>query len=182
MSIGGSLIALSLSKEADSLIEPKHSTIFAKLDFRESKVLGALQDHPEISLQLYGMQDVLDSGAKSASAKRVAYQSFIRKVRVYANIYGPMSLFEPIGSFASKAKVFLQDPEHCDRNVQYHNPHRLFPDQDGVQYTQSMKIVQPPEPEVEDIVKPIDLFAVFQSDRDLSESEIPRMLEIPLYS
>ena len=180
MWIGSSLVILYLSKDAGALAESTQSTTFAQLDHRESKILGALQNHPGISLQLFGIQDVLDSGAMSKNAKRVVYQSFVRKVRVYANIYGPVSLFKPIGVFASKVKVFLQDPECCDRNVQYHNPQRRFPGHDGVQYTQSMKVVQPAEPEVEEICKPCDLFAHLQCDCDLAESESLKTLETPL--
>ena len=176
ISVGSSLIILCLSKNAESLVEPMQSTRFAQLDHRELKVLGALQDHTGISVQLFGIQDVLDNGTKSKNAKQV------RNVRVYANIYAPMSLFESVGIFASKVKVFLQEPDHCDRNVQYHNPHRLFPDQDGIQYTQSVKVAQPVEPEVEDIVKPLDLSADPQCNRDLAESTSPKTLETQLHS
>lgn len=176
------MINLSLSKDTFALLEPHQSTKFAELDYREAKILGALQHRSGVSLQLFGLQDVSDSGAKSKKARRIVYQNFIGKIRVYANIYGPLSLFESVGIFASKAKIFLQDPEYCDRNVQYHNPHRMFSDGDKVQYTQSMNITQPTEPEVVEILEPLDLFADLEFERDIVESEPSDTLRTPLYS
>lgn len=182
MSRGTSTISLYLSRDATALWNSHQSTEFAELDYRDSKILGALQNHSGVSLQLFGLQDVLDSGAKSKKAKRIVNQSSVGKIRVYANIYGPLNLFESVGIFASNAKVFLQDPEHCDRNVQYRNPHRMFSDGDNVQYTQSMNVTQSTEPEVIEILEPVDLFADLEIERDLAETEPSDTLRTPLYS
>ena len=40
-------------------------------------------------------------------------------------VYGPRRLFDSIGEFLESCNVFLQDPQGCDRNVPYRNPHRL---------------------------------------------------------
>lgn len=140
-----------------------------------------MQNHSRVSLQLFGLQDVLDSGAESKKTKRIVYQSFVGKIRVYANIYGPLNLFESVDIFASNAKVFLQDSKHCDRNIQYRNPHRMFSDGDKVQYTQSMNVTQSTEPKVVEILEPLDLFADLEFERDLAETEPSNTLRTPLY-
>ena len=40
-------------------------------------------------------------------------------------MFGPLELFEEIGSFFQEHEVYLQDPAQCDRDVRYCNPHRL---------------------------------------------------------
>lgn len=40
-------------------------------------------------------------------------------------VYGPIEAFEHVGRFFDECELFLQDPFGCDRNVPYHNPHRL---------------------------------------------------------
>jgi hypothetical protein len=40
-------------------------------------------------------------------------------------LYGPMELFEELGTFFQDYDIYLQDPVGCDINVRYCNPHRL---------------------------------------------------------
>lgn len=56
--------------------------------------------------------------------------SAMRKCLVDIIIYGPPSYFEDIGSFFEEREIHLQDPEDCQQDVPYQNPHRL-PRRDG---------------------------------------------------
>lgn len=40
-------------------------------------------------------------------------------------MFGPLELFEEIGSFFQEHNVYLQDPLQCNRHFRYCNPHRL---------------------------------------------------------
>ena len=40
-------------------------------------------------------------------------------------IYGPFRNFDAVGNYVEECGFYLQDPEGCNRNVPYRNPHRL---------------------------------------------------------
>lgn len=95
----------------------------------------ALLDEPKLELQVVCTL-VDDSPLKKTNASR-GLQALSRTKRSTLNIilYGPPDLAEPIFNFIQEcndnledeAKIYLQDPVGCDRNVPYYNPQRLPP-------------------------------------------------------
>jgi hypothetical protein len=85
-------------------------------------------------------------------------------------IYGSPDLFEAIGKFADTCEIYLQDPEHCDRNVEYRNPHRLSRRGEKALYTQSLPKVQTVPNLQRSIVSPFDLLGVAEECETLQES------------
>ncbi|KAK3495760.1 SNF2 family N-terminal domain-containing protein [Neurospora crassa] len=96
-------------------------------------------------------------------------------------IYGPLELFEEIGSFFQEHDVYLQDPLHCDRHVRYCNPHRLssanlekciWTSELGKPTTQLVELTSTvPAPELLDAIT---------SAQDLPEADQPRAIRTSL--
>jgi SWI/SNF-related matrix-associated actin-dependent regulator of chromatin subfamily A3 len=139
-------------------------------------ILRSLSEEQSIDLQLLctiepNRQQALGSKAnKSKLPNPSAYLSII--------IYGPLDLFEDTGKFIEDCDMYLQDPRGCDRNVKYHNPHRLSgldPDVsmtlDLVQLTVSREKAQ----------SPVDLLAGLESNEFLPHTETPSALRTTLY-
>jgi hypothetical protein len=40
-------------------------------------------------------------------------------------LFGPLHLFDEVGSFFEDHNLYLQDPVSCSQNVLYRNPHKL---------------------------------------------------------
>jgi hypothetical protein len=101
--------------------------------------------------------------------------------RLLVNIYGPAELSDDIGHFAQESRIFLQDPEYCDRNVEYLNPHRL-PREDGlVLYTQSLPVVEFTVKIEEPIENPFDILATAEDNEALLEALPHSGLRTSLY-
>jgi len=102
-------------------------------DTSDGKVIGRLQEPcatvfkallDEESLEF---QFICSMQGVELEAKRAKKGKLIPSVTVSlsAVIYGPMKRSDDIGSYLDSCELYLQDPQHCDRNVKYHNPHRL---------------------------------------------------------
>ena len=100
---------------------------------------------------------------------------------LFVNLYGPTRLAEDVGSFAEACGICLQDPEHCDRNVEYCNPHRLPRDDGAIFYTQSLPRIEFTLGVEETIENPFDLLATTEDDDSFSDAPLPLGLRTMLY-
>jgi len=106
------------------------------------------------------------------SPKIVSYLSVI--------LYGPLRIFEHVGEYLDACGVYLQDPEGCNRNVRYRNPHRLsglFPDAPWTIEQEMDRLNY----QYETIQRSVDYLAEVDSKQDLPETAAPCSLMTPLF-
>ena len=167
--------------ESHADIQPTPLTLFRdctaildeiiELDLRTSKILRILQADAAIMLQIFTVPSKDDNKPGRKSQKRAMDMGY----NLCANIYGPRDLADLVGEFASQCKLFLQDPQNCDRNVQYVNPHRMPFDE--VVFTSSLQLLAPDSapPKIE-IRQAQDLFRDLEFDENLAETDLPPKL------
>ena len=164
--------------ESHAGIKPTPSTLFRDcstildkiidLNTRTSKILRTLQADSAIILQIYTVPNKAENKLSRKCQKREMDMGYLLCV----NIYGPRDLADLVGDFASQRKLFLQDPQHCNRNVEYINPHRMPFDE--VVFTSSLQLLEPESapPKIE-VRQTQDLFRDFEFDEDLAETHLP---------
>ena len=105
------------------------------------------------------------------------------RLQVSVILYGPGTLFEAVGAFAAKCRLYLQHPRHCDRNVPYRNPHCLSPEGGrGISTFDLQATLGTFSHSGLDIsANPIDLFADAAEQDGLSEAHAPQNLSTELY-
>ena len=107
---------------------------------------------------------------------------FARKVKLCATLYGSLDFFEDVKSFAKCCGFFLQDPESCELDVPYRNPHCLTPlgaIPTTFELAQELKLDR--EPIIEASKNPIDLFADQEELCLLPEANPPGSLATEMY-
>jgi SWI/SNF-related matrix-associated actin-dependent regulator of chromatin subfamily A3 len=151
---------------------------FGELDCRTFKFLDILADEGRVTLQLYCQLESKDD----PSDRKRPRSSRARAVNLSVIIYGCLDVFDLVGDFMSRSKMFLQEPQHCDRNVRYRNPHRLSWTNDEDKYTQSLDTPEQVPIDIKAFEALPDLLAEFGSQDSLLETEVsPTILGTPLY-
>ena len=170
-----------LVRNCDALARPQDAEEVAYLDTKTASILSTLQRDQEIRLQAFVIPPNRDQAMPRKSQRPSTNTTRIATHCLCVNIYGSSSLGEALGAFASRCKLFLQDPRNCDRNVEYLNPHRM-PLQEVV-FTHSLHfhVPDPMVPEIE-IRKPQDIFRDFELDGTIDETDPPAMLKSILQS
>lgn len=167
--------------ESHAEIQPTPLTLFRDctaildkiidLDSRTSKILRTLQADAAIMLQVF----TVPSRAENKTGRKGLKGEMDIGYILCTNIYGPRDLADLVGEFASRCKLTLQDPQYCDRNVKYVNPHRMPFDEVG--FTNSLQLLasESAPPKIE--VRPTqDFFRDFEFDEDLAETDLPPKL------
>jgi hypothetical protein len=80
----------------------------------------------EASLELF-VSCVVEDTQTTEAPKRSFGPSTV-PCALQITVYGPLDIFDEIGTWFEDYQVFLQDPQQCHRNVRYCNPHRLSSD------------------------------------------------------
>lgn len=94
-------------------------------------------------------------------------------------LYGPSNLSRDLGEFLDKCDIYLQDPLHCDFNVEYHNPQRLYsPLDQGCTTSQLAHIFDDRSQVYEDLT---DILSNFNAREDLEEYPNPSVLRTTLF-
>ena len=159
---------------------------YADVDDRISQIIRTLLSDTRIRLQIFCNPNSIkgnDPTRQNKSLKLRKCHKSATEVSLCVNIYGPPSLYEDVGSFMSKCKIFLQDPVNCDQNLEYRNPHRMpFPDGQVV-FTQSMHnlYLTAPEEAIEEIAAPTDFLRDIELQEELEASETPDALLTELF-
>lgn len=80
----------------------------------------------EASLEIFVSCVVEDTRTSEASKRSFGTSPVPCALQI--TLYGPLDLFEELGTWFEDYQVFLQDPQQCHRDVRYCNPHRLSSD------------------------------------------------------
>ncbi len=192
----GPSIALTLQSDVVTLHYSDTSSVYGRLHPVASQILKVLQREPSISLQLY--ISACEPGpptraSDKARSQRSRKRHTDRSLQVI--IYGSRHLFNSIGTFLSgcrfadskesTASTYLQQPQHCDRNVQYCNPHCLSPQTSHYVFTFDLE--EPAQqsstyvPSMYIAINFIDRFADVSASDMLGETESPSCLKTKLY-
>ncbi|KAI0897016.1 P-loop containing nucleoside triphosphate hydrolase protein [Annulohypoxylon nitens] len=57
-----------------------------------------------------------------------SHNSKLSRCMLEITVYGPLDLYDEIGSWFQEYEIYLQDPRTCHLDVKYYNPHRLSSD------------------------------------------------------
>jgi SWI/SNF-related matrix-associated actin-dependent regulator of chromatin subfamily A3 len=174
--IAGSVVPVTFER-GSHVLRYEHNREFGELDRRTFKFLEVLSGEDRIALQLYCQPESRDD---SLTLKRPR-QGQVCSVSLSVVIYGCPELFDSVGDFVSCSRMFLQDPQRCDRNVKYRNPHRLSWSDDENQYTQSINTVGQVPVDIRTFEAPPDQLVGFESEENHLETEGSSKLKTPLY-
>lgn len=146
------------------------------IDASSSPILQALLDEHAISLQV---RCTISPGIAASSRSQAKTQSRT-PCTVLITIYGPNGLFEDIGKFFEYHDICLEDPNGCDRNVLYRNPHRLSCNEVSDCLFTSGIDKKKTTTELHDLPAPKDLLEDFNNNEELAEAEQPGGLKTTL--
>ena len=174
-------IPLNVSEDSCTLIDAMSKISFGCLGRDSRKILEVLQK--KVSIQLFA--DKLDLVArKKTRTSRTKSNNLDLGIVLCAILYGAQSLFEPVGLFVAKCKLFLQHPRNCDRNVQYRNPHCLSPQENKYPYTYNLDdaLRNDAGHTLKIPLNPIDLLADAVGQGTLVGTKTPQTLRTILYN
>jgi hypothetical protein len=140
--------------------------------------IQALRFESLIHLQMHCT--ILPNQQIASREGRRCSQQYTSQIVLCVIIYGPPSLKNEIGEFATERDLYLQDPIHCDRDVPYQNPHLLSRDDDRIVMTSSLNFEENGL-RIEDMVAPPDPWALLKTDTPLSETEGSSLLRTKLF-
>ncbi|MCJ1426373.1 hypothetical protein MMC29_004276 [Sticta canariensis] len=181
MSTGPFPQPVAFVRDCNGLTSPIEVGEFASLDDRTAQIFKVLCREPGIYIQAFLAEHKLLNDLKKRSHQKGIAKYQPGAMHLCANIYGPLTMFDSVGNFASKCGLFLQDPQHCDRDVKYQNPHRMVFEGDVPVYTQSMCAPQHRLSEIKEINKPLDLFRDLEIEENLTKSEPCSAVRTKLY-
>lgn len=156
----------------------------------------SMKDRPEVHgriLPEHGqmIQGLLDEQAldlhvsctlDSEPAARKSSRSFVQLSCVLdITVYGPLNLFEEIGTWFQEYEVYLQDPQVCHLNVRYSNPQRLSSDDlDSCPLVSEVVSQTSRLAHLQDVTERPDLLDILSSYVELEESPQPAVIRAVL--
>lgn len=70
----------------------------------------------------------ITDGFRSVNAQKPPRGPSTISCSLEISVYGPLEVFEELGTWFEHYQVYLQDPRECHQEVRYCNPHRLSTD------------------------------------------------------
>ncbi|KAL8824558.1 MAG: hypothetical protein Q9191_004973 [Dirinaria sp. TL-2023a] len=178
-------IDLKVHPDSGELIDVEGSSIFGTILFANHKVLSVLQR--ELSLQIYAdyarSLELRSSNQPSKRRQNNATDPTKPSLELSIILYGRPALFEAVGQFAARCNMYLQHPNHCDRNVLYMNPHCLSSPKEIRIMTHDLDadLAGFANQNTQFPANPIDLFTDTNHQEELAESGTPCALRTALY-
>jgi hypothetical protein len=161
----------------------------------ESSISFTAKDTPEITghiMSEYGqiMQGLLDETSvelrvscvvdshRALDSHKVPRDLSTVPCTLEVTLYGPLDLFDELGSWFEDYQIFLQDPRECHRDVRYCNPHRLSSESFSSALLLSEAIAQGSRDlQLETVSKQPDLLDDLNSHDDLEEASQPAVIK-----
>ena len=177
-------IALKRSDDKFNLIDVESGGIFCTVSSSTDKILSVLSQ--DLSVQIFG--DYSTSPPTKSCRDRSSVSNKKAKyllIDLNAILYGPPNLFELVGLFARKCRIYLQHPRHCDREAPYRNPQCLSLESDGPSLSTSTVKgqLEMDYPNFSDATSnPIDIFLDMGYQEQLSEAAVPCSVGTTMYS
>lgn len=115
-----------------------------------------------------------------ASPQRFGDHDCENSFSVSVNIYGPLASGRSVGAFLQECEVYLQNPDHCGRDVPYLNPH-CFMTVGGKTVMTSVFNESASDEIDKRCYEDLDIFAELGNDEEFEESPQPGMITTTLY-
>ncbi|KAL8726717.1 MAG: hypothetical protein Q9181_005944 [Wetmoreana brouardii] len=175
-------ISLNLLDDGTTLVDSRSNVPFGTISSRAKSIISVLSK--ELSIQISANYAVSSApGLIASRPKKLGKKVDSPPIELSVIVYGPPSLFEPVGIFAIKCGVYLQYPRYCNRNVPYHNPHCLSREDERIVYTHDLQdqpnIANPTAFEAP--CNPIDVLLNAGQQEHLSEAFAPDAVRTTLY-
>ena len=142
-----------------------------KLSERTFDLLHQLAVHGGVTFQI--LQRQWPTGGIHEPA-RIAPQNGTTSpvTRLHVVLYGPEKVSADVGDFLQECGWYLQQPEGCDRNVRYVNPHCLSADDEAKVMTFELDTIMA-KTENESLNQDVDVLAYLNSEEVFEEADQP---------
>ena len=134
------------------------------------EILQRLQNQSCLRLQTYCQ---VKAGSSVRTQARI---NVLTQCELSVIIYGRGQDSNEVGDYLQACRLYLQDPEHWDRDVLYVNPHCLS-SLEGSILLSSMRMPTSTEENIYDLR---DIFNSLSRVTDLEETETPIIMKTPL--
>ncbi|KAH8587406.1 SNF2 family N-terminal domain-containing protein [Bisporella sp. PMI_857] len=154
--------------------------LLGELQERIAKIICNLLEQGGVQIQIYKKSVQKRAKADKKNKRLLSQQISDLQYLLNINIYVPVHLVDDIGRYLAQCCLCLQDPEGCDRDVVYLNPHLLLRTDERVM-TSSFDGQVP----VDDVVQVIALENIFlelSADDHLHTTEAPDIVTTQLYT
>ena len=177
-------IPLESAEASRNLCDSETGSNFGIIDNRGKEILDALRK--DITFQLFANSTPTRSGevarSRTSSKTTVKRQKIDQTLELCAVLYGSPALSSAVGTFTAKCGLYLQHPEHCDRNVPYQNPQCLSSDSGTTVFTLELQnLIKVNKLGSEIAANPIDFFADTSVRDVLPDAATPCSLSTELY-
>ncbi|XDG07064.1 hypothetical protein ABKA04_006679 [Annulohypoxylon sp. FPYF3050] len=85
-------------------------------------MIQGLLDEPSLDLHVNCVLNM------QPTKNKPSHNSKLSQCMLEITVYGPLDLYDEIGSWFQEYEIYLQDPRTCHLDVKYYNPHRLSSD------------------------------------------------------
>lgn len=143
------------------------ASIKGQIDPGFAYITDALLDEKELELEITCSIDA------TQSSKTKLTTPLSTPCHLKVTLFGPVSLFEEVGSFFEDHNLYLQDPVSCSRNVLYRNPHKLSVDCGPPLWTSDIDREHSNLTVVETTQQRPELIDILNSQEDLVETKQP---------
>ncbi|KAF1982148.1 hypothetical protein K402DRAFT_424856 [Aulographum hederae CBS 113979] len=157
--------------------ERKKLTRIGSLAAQHVSLLKCVKEEPQLVLQPLCRVSL----RRTIQALQKKDQQIDIQANLSINLYGPLRLFDKVGKYFEACEICLQDPDDCDRNVRYRNPHRLSGFDENATFTLEEQI-QAMEMRKEVLDRARDYLSDVGKKEYLPETETPSLLQTQLYS
>jgi SWI/SNF-related matrix-associated actin-dependent regulator of chromatin subfamily A3 len=151
-----------------------------KLSERTFDLMHQLAVHGGVTFQIL-QQQCATGGIHGPARIELRKAAVSPAVRLNVVLYGPKRVSTNVGDFLQECEQYLQQPEGCDRNVRYVNPHCLSADDEAEVMTFELGTIMS-KTENESLNQDVDVLAYLNSEEVLEEADQPLCVRTPLKS
>ena len=180
--IRGDILDCSVTWDDEVLLKhPEYDQPVAKLSQNTSKILKTMQEHAKVIYEFYIRSSITENRSMITQTKRIKKVPGPQKSqKLLVIIYGPFDLAERVGEWLSSLHMFLQEPELCEKDVPYKNPHSLTFDDDE-RITTFHLAQNKSAARTMEVQKNVDLFADLYNDYPFEEAQQPPAISTSLH-
>ncbi|EHK45147.1 hypothetical protein TRIATDRAFT_39079, partial [Trichoderma atroviride IMI 206040] len=135
-------------------------------------ITNACRENEDLTLQIICYVDVIRPSTAPLSTL----------CRLDMILFGPLNLFEDVGSFFEEYNLYLQDPVGCSQNVLYRNPHKLSAESGPDIWTFTLDEGFAAPVSVEHAQTRLDSIDILNSQQDWAETKQPGSIRTRMQS
>lgn len=113
--------SVQLDSSNNFSIKENHS-INGHIQSIHGQMIQGLLEEPSLDLHVNCVLNM------QPTKNKPSHNSKLSQCMLEITVYGPLDLYDEIGSWFQEYEIYLQDPRTCHLDVKYYNPHRLLSD------------------------------------------------------